>query len=197
MKQFDDNEMGRLVDRFMDGSTTCAEERLLADYFRSGSVAPRLEPYREMIVWLGDGMPAEQVSESESKSTPSRQGRWRRLLAQWAPAVAAAAVVAAVVTIDSSLLSSRNGLTTEDRVTYAGSYVIRNGHKMTDLDEIMPELKHAEELARQQALKADAAAGDASDQATIEAIGEVIDTNDPDVEAALKEALGDSSPVER
>lgn len=34
-KQISEQDISRLISRFMDGDTTLAEERLLADYFRT------------------------------------------------------------------------------------------------------------------------------------------------------------------
>lgn len=189
-----DNEIRRLLDLFMDGATTCAQEKQLHDYFSTAGddIPDDIRPYREMVMWLGDGMPdIKQPSKTIETARPRRFSRW------WS-AVAIAAVVALVVSIDVFLSNHSTGtLTAEDYITYAGSYVIRNGHKETDLDVIMPELKRAEEIAQQQSRQADKATSVNADDAVIKAIDEVIDTSDPDVEAALEAALSDESPIER
>jgi len=73
----------QLLDRFMAGETSLAEEREIAQYFRDHrQVDSELEPYREMFDYFADGMPLEQ----------KRQPTKRPL--KWVAAAVAAAAVA-------------------------------------------------------------------------------------------------------
>ena len=41
----------QLVNRFLDGATTNAEEQTLYDYFAGEDIAPELMQYRDMFRW--------------------------------------------------------------------------------------------------------------------------------------------------
>ncbi len=170
MKQNDD-KLTRLLELFMAGQTTNAQERELIERFKKGTVPPALEQYRPMLMWLDEGMPSVDTPQAKPR-------RWSRqaIIA----CLGAAASLAMIVTVALSFMSRRHGtLEREDYVTYAGSYVIRDGKKITDLDEIMPELQRAEQIVEQQV----ATAG------SIESMSEYINTDNPAVQAALESAL--------
>lgn len=173
MKQIDDNRLTQLLELFMAGETTNAQELELTERFRQGPVPPALEQYRPMLMWLDQGMP--QVKMPVDK--PHRFSR--RLIMT---CVGAAASLALIVTVAVSLMSRRSGtLNPEDYVTYAGSYVIRDGEKITDLDLIMPELERAERLVEKQSAAA----------RSIESMSEYINTDNPDVRAALESVFSE------
>lgn len=56
-----------LIERFLEGETSNAEEQTLYRYFESGEVDPALEKYREMFKWYAAGMP-------EDSSIPVNRG---------------------------------------------------------------------------------------------------------------------------
>ena len=56
-KATDKETVARLLEKFMAGDTTLAEERLLADYFACGDVPAEWEAYRVMFGYFADGMP--------------------------------------------------------------------------------------------------------------------------------------------
>lgn len=172
MKHTDDIQLRSLLERFMDGATSNAEEQLIYERFRSGDVPTDLEEYRPMVMWLQGGMRDEHQAKL-------RVRRFRR----YAVPVAIAASVAIVLGIAINfIMRPSSNLTEEDYITYAGSYVIKNGVKNTDLDEILPELLEAELLVEQQQMTADK---------IISSMEDVIDTSDPAVRAALESAFSE------
>lgn len=129
-----DKEARRLTTAFLDGDTTPEQERTLYDYYRGGGrVADDLECYRQMFAWYAD-------LENSAKSEPDRRsGR---------PRLAIAAAVTALVLIGVGFTVGKMsdlGESSFDRM-YAGSYIIRNGKKITDINEILPELRKADRI---------------------------------------------------
>lgn len=65
-----------LIDKFMDGTSTLDEERILADYFRTAKqLPPDLEPYREMFAYFDGGM--ADITAGQKAHRPAL-GVWRR-----------------------------------------------------------------------------------------------------------------------
>lgn len=176
MKQMDDNRLKELITLLMAGETTNDQEREIIDRFRQGPVAEELEQYRPMLLWLDDGMPDMAGRQSSSAAKPRR---WdRRMLTA---CISVAASLALIVTLALSLMTRPAGaLSREDYLTYAGSYVIRDGKKITDLDQIMTEIKQAERMVE-----------DVSSQYEIESMDKYINTDNPAVRAALESALSE------
>ena len=78
-----------LLDKFMAGSTSRAEELMLAEYFRSGDVPKEWEAYREMFLYFDEGMPDAAVAGK--KALRVRQPLRRVYL--WAAGVAAGLII--------------------------------------------------------------------------------------------------------
>lgn len=184
MKQLIDHKRAaELTRRFMDGATSTAEERELYAYYGGGDVAPELEPYRAMLLWMGGGM-----RDAAGLAEVKRKGRWLRLnVRQW---VSVAASVALVVTLGVAFLGSGGSIDREKRLTYAGSYVIRNGERITDLEEIMPELERADRMVQEQQRLVEREV-DFAEGVADHVLAEAIDMSDPDVRAAVTSALSD------
>ena len=122
----------RLLERFLDGDSTPAEERALYALYTStarGSLAPELEARRDMMEWY-------------AAMAPSRRRR-RRI-----PAIAAG--IGAVVAVAAGLAFAIGGGSDDDNDLYAcyrGSYVVHNGKRISDLAEIHTALARAEYTA--------------------------------------------------
>ncbi len=159
-----------LVGKFLDGSTTIEEERRLYDYFKQKHVASDLECYRGMFMWY-DSLEADPV---ENKGSIRRT----RIFAS-AAAVAMLLLVGAGVIIGSA--AKTDAYSIERR--YAGSYIIRNGEKITDIREILPELQRADRLVDSTLMSINAVSCDDADRILIdEALKNI---TDPEVKAIL------------
>ena len=127
----------QLINRFLDGATTNAEEQMLYDYFAGEDIAPELMQYRDMFRWYSAGMPEMNVKQ--------RRMPLRRILAL-------AASVLLLVGIGFGI--HRYQKLQEEYALYEGSYIIRDGVKITDISKILPELKATElkvsEMMKQQ-----------------------------------------------
>lgn len=166
--------LAHLVDLFMDGSTTVAQERELFDAFAPGRKVPRrLESYRPMMQWYASLASADGVTAAVSRRRLPRVAVW----------VSSAAAVAMMATVAVSYMS-RSASLPDDYALYQGSYVIRNGHKITDLAQILPEVRRVEQIVsgQQAAVAKSMAAADASAET---GVGDCIDMDDPVVREVM------------
>lgn len=63
MKAYTKAYIQSLLDKYLDGLTSLEEERQLSEYFRSQSVPPEWEDYREMFAWFDDGMKGKYLQD--------------------------------------------------------------------------------------------------------------------------------------
>lgn len=129
--EINDDEARRLTSLFLDGATSQDEEKRLYAYYSGRKIASDLEPYRQMFAWYeGLGNDCQQV-----------QGNSRF-------PIAAAAVIAILVFAGIGLVVGRNdrGSAFGAERMYAGSYIIRDGKKISDIKKILPELQRADHL---------------------------------------------------
>jgi hypothetical protein len=123
------NHVSSLLERFFDGSTTKAEEQTLCLLFSEREDIPEeWAPYRAVFAYFDKGI-TEECLPAPKVWLPQRRRRLKRI-----------AVVAASV----ALLLAGGGLYLHRETPfdpYEGSYIIRNGVRITDLDLIRPELE--------------------------------------------------------
>lgn len=133
-KQMNSNNIEEMLRKFFDGETTCAEEKMLEDYFCSGGEVPaQYECYREMFGWYASGMD-ESALPVDQPTVAAVKHRRPRILLWWGSVAAAIAVVI--------------GLGWNHRVNqlagpslFAGSYVVRDGRMITGDDEIRGDIE--------------------------------------------------------
>ena len=118
-----------LVQEFLDGITSPEQERWLYAFYRNhnpGSLPADLESYRGMFVWY---------ASLPSTAKPRRRLSGARIAAFTGIAAAAAIAIGAGLS-----LINRNGRTSaadSAYASYAGSYIVRDGHKITGDAEIL------------------------------------------------------------
>ncbi len=66
MKAYTKAYIQSLLDKYLDGLTSLEEERLLGEYFRTQSVPPEWEDYREMFAWFDNGMKGEYLQDDNN-----------------------------------------------------------------------------------------------------------------------------------
>lgn len=124
-----DESARKLTQDFLAGQTTLEQERTLYRYYSGSGIADDLEPYREMFRWYHD-------LEKDSKPG-EEQPRWgRRRFIVVAASLAVLAVIGATLLL-------RPAPSSYEQI-YAGSYIIRDGKKITDINQILPELQRAD-----------------------------------------------------
>ncbi len=87
----------KLLNRFMSGESTLAEERELGQYFATHDVDAEWSAYKQMFAYFDQGMPLEQ-----QKSTP------KRLIPLWTRRVAVAATLVVTFVTGLHLLDLQN-----------------------------------------------------------------------------------------
>lgn len=123
-----EKEIQQLIERFLEGETTNAEEQMLYDYFNGRDVADSLKPYQEMFRWYAARMP-------EQKANPKK-----RTYAKWL-SIAASILLLVGIGFGYRYYQEQQEL----YAIYEGSYIIRDGVKNTDIKQILPELQATEQ----------------------------------------------------
>ena len=123
-----EKEIQQLIERFLVGKTTNAEEQILYDYFNGKDVAESLKPYREMFRWYAAGMP-----EQKANTRKTTYAKWL--------AIAASRLLLVGIGFGYRYYQEQQEL----YAIYEGSYIIRDGVKNTDIKQILPELQATEQ----------------------------------------------------
>lgn len=97
--QYDKQEIAQLIDKFMAGITSIAEEDVLAQYFRTHEVSEEWVVYKEMFALFDNGEvdievePTKQEDEVHTikveMPTTTKRKRTRMVTLRWTTAVAA------------------------------------------------------------------------------------------------------------
>ena len=134
-----------LVDRFLEGRTTNAEERELYEWFATADVPDKWSDLKAMFAWYAEGMP-DKAAPVKPKPRMTLRRRWR---------VAAAGAVAACAAIVIILLPHGN---TEPQMRtyniYEGSYIVEAGIRYDDIEVIEDDIE--ELFARAEAIELEA-----------------------------------------
>lgn len=125
----EEKKIEELVDRFFEGKTSHAQERELFDYFNKGEVASGLAQHAELFRYLGGDFIHQigQVPPPRIVYSP-RKTRNLKIGVSIAAAVALAFVAVGVLRTPQPEFNP-----------YAGSYIVRNGQKIYDVELIRQE----------------------------------------------------------
>ena len=134
-----------LVDKFLEGRTTNAEERELYEWFATADVSDKWSDLKAMFAWYAEGMP-DKAATAKPKPRMTIRRRW------WVAAATAVAACAAVVVV---LLPHGN---TEPQMRtyniYEGSYIVEAGIRYDDIEVIEDDIE--ELFARAEAIELEA-----------------------------------------
>lgn len=137
MKTEEYRQIEDLLERFFEGQTSNEEERTLYDFFTRADVPSHLESYKEVFGYFeksiaGEFWEAPELSiTSKAPSSSERRFRWTIILA-----VAASLLVLLVNTFFIGRENSFN--------PYEGSFIVRNGERITDPQKIRAEIVRVE-----------------------------------------------------
>jgi hypothetical protein len=121
-------DMEMLFARFIAGETSNEEERQLYLLFRRDDLPDELARYRQAVGYFENGL-------TECPQGKKTSGRIRKLWLAWGSVAASFLLL---------LASSVYFLTAKEHTDpFEGSYIIRNGVRITDLSLIRPELEAA------------------------------------------------------
>ena len=119
-----------MLQRFFDGETTCAEEKVLEQYFLNEKDIPeQYLPYRDMFGWFASGMDEEKLPRSLAHKAPTP---WRKIT--WGISIAAAVALMFI------LPRGREKTVADDISCYEGSFAMRDGVMMPLSKDLSPEI---------------------------------------------------------
>lgn len=188
---FDKSTISRLIDRFMAGETSLEEEKLLYGYFARTDVPTEFEPYREMFRWyadLGETDCDSAASATEMQAADKPRSRRGKIFAGFRPwhIAGIAAMIAVVICTMFFFRPSTNIDIPEEYLCYKGSYIIRDGKKITDLNIVVPEIIRTQQIVEESLHCPDDYFIDADD-AFINAAFDESDLNDPIIQEFIDE----------
>lgn len=140
-----------LLERFFDGQTSNVEEQELYAFFNSPGVPEALRSYQSVFAYFETGIKEEFSGQTDEAGRTSLKSSGKFWL--WIGiGVAVSLLFFLVYSQDFDRPASFN--------PYEGSYIVRNGVRITDMKEILPELEYslrevklqqekAEQIARQ------------------------------------------------
>jgi len=117
------------VEQFLDGRTTNAEEQELYQFFSKNDIPEEMKKYKEMFQWYREGMRTPLPTKTQKQS--------KRLF----PILLRISIAAIVILVCGISLRLYIPKESSKYSCYEGSYIIRNGEKITDLPTIMPILQ--------------------------------------------------------
>ncbi|MDF9828746.1 hypothetical protein [Parabacteroides sp. PF5-6] len=136
-----------LLERFFEGQTSNAEEQELYIFFGSDDLPEHLAPYKPVFGYFETGLMEEIQSSSEKQASVKPLPLRRKVLMVL---TSVAAVVLAFFLLQ-PLFTHQN----EEPDPFEGSFIVRNGERIDDLDQIRPELELKMQLALLQEERAD------------------------------------------
>ena len=135
-----------LVERFLDGRTTIAEEKELYEWFATADVPEKWKELKAMFAWYADGMPEQGVSVRKSGDDVPLLRRSVRLY-RWIVGAAVAACATLLWVLWPAMESVE-----EPMHIYEGSYIVEYGVVCSDMayieSDIEEMMKRAEEMER-------------------------------------------------
>lgn len=137
------DQIAVLVEKFLDGRTTNAEERELYAWFSSAEVPEEWSDLKEMFAWYEEGMP-EQTQQTVKPR--SRRSMWLALGSM----AGIAASVALIITLMPSDIDDYVdvSLPAHNQVNlYEGSYIVEQGVRSDDLAYIEGDIEELLERA--------------------------------------------------
>lgn len=138
-----DAEARRLMEKFDAATASLAEERSLYEYFRRSQLPPDLAPLRGLMAWYEGGCAGEPCHIAPATSR-RRRPIWSRA---WMSAASAAVLIALGITLLHLRAPAPESDTDSFAATYGGSYVIRDGVKITDPELIRDDILRAKEVS--------------------------------------------------
>lgn len=123
-----------LLERFFDGQTSNAEEQELYAFFNNPGIPEVLQSYQSVFAYFETGIKDELNEQSAKTERFSRKSPGKLWL--WiGTGVAVSLLFFLVYSFGFDRPASFN--------PYEGSYIVRNGVRITDMNEILPELEYS------------------------------------------------------
>ena len=130
-----------LIERFFEGQTSNEEEQELYAYFSGKNVPEHLLPYREVFAYFETGIKEEESNHQITDRKINKSPRNNKMKI-WASIAASLLILISFGIYHFTKEKEFN--------IYEGSYIIRNGVKITDPKIVIPEIKKTLYLVQQQ-----------------------------------------------
>ena len=133
-----------LLERFLDGDTTIAEEKNLYAYFSRADLPEEALKYREMFRWYAS-LPALKSLSAEAPTTAEPSTKRQSVRQRWIAVAASAAILVGVL---ASLLhiGHHSPVVSEPLLSSTSGYIIRNGVRITDPSVVLPAIENMERM---------------------------------------------------
>ena len=125
-----DRHIEALVEKFLDGRTTNAEEQELYTWFATADVPEEWAEHKEMFAWYRQGMPE---TTSLVESAPKPKSRFSLSLRRGVMAISTAVAVAVVAVL---IWPSSHKVN-----IYEGSYIVEAGVRYDDIEVIEDDIE--------------------------------------------------------
>ncbi|MFR1236684.1 MAG: hypothetical protein ACLSC9_10235 [Barnesiella sp.] len=126
-----------LLERFWNGSTTNEEEKELYRYFSNKDIPENMKPYRSLFSWFENELPEELTTiHTELPIVRIKHISWK--------------IISGIAALIILILGTSFYFLRQTPDLYEGSYIVRNGVRITDLKEIRPELQKTESFVLKQ-----------------------------------------------
>ena len=185
MNQIDNSNIIHTIERFMAGETSIDEEKALYAFFARPDLPDGLEDYRPMFAWYASLGESEAVSHSVSPEvaaenhTTASESKVRLLPFrpwQW---LSIAAMLVLLFSVGFFLRDTGSKIP-EEYLSYEGSYIIRDGKKITDLRVVVPEILRTEAIVNDRLDAIDMSLEEGEDMFD-RSVLDSYDTSDPEV----------------
>jgi len=140
MKQ-DCHRIEELIERFFEGKSSNGEEQELYAFFSGENIPEHLLPYRPVFGYFESGIKEEKLNH-QTIIPKTKRLFLKKNIRIWA-GIAASLLILILFGIEHF---SRE----KEYIMYEGSYIVRNGIKITDPKIVIPEIKKTLYLAQQQ-----------------------------------------------
>jgi hypothetical protein len=130
-----------LIERFFEGHTSNEEEQELYIFFSGDNIPEQLLSYCPIFAYFETGIKNEACN-LKIINRKKKQLSWNKKIRIWASVAASVLVLLSFGTY--------YFVQTKENKLYEGSYIIRNGVKITDPKIVVPEIKKTLYLVQQQ-----------------------------------------------
>lgn len=129
-----------LIQRFLDGDTSIAEEKSLYAYFSRADLPEEAMKYREMFQWYAS-LPALGKASAETPLPAEASAKGQSMRPRWIAVAASAAIL--VVGLLATLLhhSPQSHGVSESLLSHTSGYIIRDGVRITDPSVVLPAIE--------------------------------------------------------
>lgn len=133
-----------LIQRFLDGDTTIAEEKNLYAYFSRADLPEEALKYREMFQWYAS-LPALEKAPAEVPLRAEASANRQSMRARWI-AVAASAAILVGMLATLLHLDPHSPVMPEPLLSTTSGYIIRDGVRITDPSVVFPAIENMERM---------------------------------------------------